>query len=646
MALCLSNFLFLCTAFLLSFASAATRVYNFTAGWVTTNPDGLFNRTTIGINGQWPLPRIEADVGDRVIVHLKNDLGNQSTSIHFHGLFMNGTNHMDGVAGTTQCPVPPGALFTYDFNVTQPGTYWYHSHVDGQYPDGFRGPLIIHDPENPYADLYDEELVLTLSDWYHEQMPTLIKKFMSVTNPTGAEPVPQSALMNDTQNLQIHVQPGKTYFLRIINMAAFAAQYFWIEGHTFRIIEVDGVYHEPAEASMIYVTAAQRYGILLTTKNETDANYAIMGSMDQDLFDVVPEGLNENVTSFLVYDADKPLPKPKFIDEFEPFDDMELIPTDGEELLEDPDLVVQLDVAMDNLGDGANYAFFSGITYVRPKVPSLYTALTTGDLAADPTVYGVNTHPYVLGHNQVVEIVLNNQDPGKHPFHLHGHAFQAIVRGEEESGDYDANAVMDGSLVLPRRPMRRDTLLVRPNGHIVMRFRSDNPGVWLFHCHIEWHVDSGLVMTFVESPLKLQETLHIPEDHFSACAALDPPMPTAGNAAANTESLLDLTGAAVPPAPLPDGFTTRGIVALTFSIVAGLLGVATIVWYGLGEMGTIEAAREKAKIQKVAAERGVVSRTNTAGTMTPVVSSPTVGGASGSGVQPRAGGVSTAEEAR
>jgi iron transport multicopper oxidase len=72
--------------------------------------------------------------------------------------------------------------------VNQPGTYWYHSHVGGQYPDGLRGPLIVHDPENPYADLIDEELVLTLSDWYHEQMPPLIAKFLSVTNPTGAEP--------------------------------------------------------------------------------------------------------------------------------------------------------------------------------------------------------------------------------------------------------------------------------------------------------------------------------------------------------------------------------------------------------------------------------------------------------------------------
>jgi iron transport multicopper oxidase len=96
---------------------SATQVYDFTAEWVRANPDGLLERPVIGINGQWPIPRIEATVGDNVIVNLKNDLGNQSTSIHFHGLFMNGTSHMDGVVGTTQCGIPPGASFTYNFTV-------------------------------------------------------------------------------------------------------------------------------------------------------------------------------------------------------------------------------------------------------------------------------------------------------------------------------------------------------------------------------------------------------------------------------------------------------------------------------------------------------------------------------------------------
>lgn len=365
--------------------------------------------------------------------------------------------------------------------------------MDGQYPDGFRGPLIVEDPESPYNGKYDEELVITLSDWYHDQMPGLIQKFLSVVNPTGAEPVPNSALMNDTQNLQIQVEPGKTYLMRFINMAAFAAQYVWIEGHSFRIVEVDGVWTEEAEADLIYLSAAQRYSVLVTMRNDTSTNFAINGAMDQDLFDKIPEGLNSNVTSFLVYDPSAPMPSPSLLDEFVEFDDHTLVPYDRQPLLEDPDYSFKLDAKMDNLGDGVNYAFMNDITYVRQKVPSLYTALTVGSHASNPAVYGVNSNSFILEHNQVIEVILNNHDPGKHPFHLHGHNFQCVARGEENSNDYNpANAT------LADIPMRRDTWVVRPNGHIVVRFRADNPGVWLYHCHIEWHVVSGLTATFVE----------------------------------------------------------------------------------------------------------------------------------------------------
>ena len=141
--------------------------------------------------------------------------------------------------------------------------------------------MIISDPESPYDGQYDEELVLTMSDWYHGQMPDLLKSFINFANPTGAEPIPDAALFNDTQNLTVSVEPGKTYMIRMINIGAFAGQYVWFEGHTMRIVEVDGIYTEPAEADMIYLSAAQRYSVLLTTKNDTSANFAFMGAMDQ-----------------------------------------------------------------------------------------------------------------------------------------------------------------------------------------------------------------------------------------------------------------------------------------------------------------------------------------------------------------------------
>jgi iron transport multicopper oxidase len=99
-------------------AEAKTVTYDFNITWVRANPDGQFERSTIGINNEWPLPVIRADVGDTVVVNVENGLGNATTSLHFHGLFQNGTAHMDGAIGATQCAIVPGATFKYNFTVT------------------------------------------------------------------------------------------------------------------------------------------------------------------------------------------------------------------------------------------------------------------------------------------------------------------------------------------------------------------------------------------------------------------------------------------------------------------------------------------------------------------------------------------------
>ncbi|KAK5110436.1 hypothetical protein LTR62_005787 [Meristemomyces frigidus] len=568
MALSLSNFLY-AIALLTTLASANTVTYDWDIGWTRANPDGLAERPVMGINGQWPLPLLNVTKGDRIIVNLNNKLGNQSTSMHFHGMFQNGTNEMDGPVGVTQCDVPPGSSFKLNFTIDQPGTYWYHSHTRGQYPDGLRGQLVIHDPENPYRGQFDAEVPLTLSDWYHDEMPGLLSSFVSYKNPTGAEPVPNSALMNDTQNLTLPVEPGRTYFFRLTNIGAFAGQYFWIEGHTMKIIEVDGVYTEPAEASMIYVTAAQRYGFLVTMKDYSATNFAMMGSMDTDLFDVVPSTLNYNVTGWLMYDDAAPQPAAAILDEFEPLDDFSLVPQDGME-----------------------FAFFNDITYTTPVVPTLYSALTTGANASDVTVYGDYTNAYVLEKDQIVEIILNNDDGGKHPFHLHGHNFQAVYRGPDNDGHYNPANMTD----FPAIPMRRDTLMVRPSANFVIRFKADNPGIWFFHCHIDWHLATGLAATMIEAPLEMQKTLSIPDDHLAVCAQGG--VPVAGNAAGKTIDVLDLKGQNRSVKPLPAGFTAKGIVALVFSCASAFLGMAVIAWYGAMPLSSKELAAAKRFVAK------------------------------------------------
>lgn len=137
-------------AALLSFqcCQAKTVTHDWNVTWTTANPDGLYDRKVVGINGQWPLPVVEVDKGDRLIVNMYNGLGDKNTSIHWHGLYQNGTNNMDGPAMVTQCPILPGQSFTYNFTVNQNGTYWYHCHTDWCYPDGYRQALVVHDKKS------------------------------------------------------------------------------------------------------------------------------------------------------------------------------------------------------------------------------------------------------------------------------------------------------------------------------------------------------------------------------------------------------------------------------------------------------------------------------------------------------------------
>lgn len=117
---------------------------------------------------------------------------------------------------------------------------------------------------------------------------------------------------------------------------------------------------------------------------------------------------------------------------------------------------------------------------------------------------------------------------------LHGHAFQVIARSDDNV-EYDPK-----NIDVPKTPMRRDTIQVHSGGYVVLRFKADNPGIFLFHCHIEWHVEAGLIATMIEAPDVLAATQTIPHNHFVSCE--DQGIPTKGNAAGNTKNYTDLTG--------------------------------------------------------------------------------------------------------
>ena len=116
----------------------------------------------------------------------------------------------------------------------------------GQYPDGFRGPLIVHDPEPPFY--YDEEFTITLSDWNHRQMPELLNEYESQQNEAasdGREPLPDAALINDSTNTKIKVLPDKTYLVHVVCLGNWPGHAWVFDGHEMTVVEVDGVYTDP-----------------------------------------------------------------------------------------------------------------------------------------------------------------------------------------------------------------------------------------------------------------------------------------------------------------------------------------------------------------------------------------------------------------
>ncbi|KAI1467875.1 putative ferroxidase [Daldinia caldariorum] len=521
---------------------AKTVTYDWNVTWVFASPDG-FGRPVIGINDAWPCPTIEADVGDFVKINLNNKLGNETTGLHFHGINQINSNFMDGAVGTNQCPLPPDHAVVYKFYADAPGTYWYHSHSMGQYPDGFRGPLIIHDTDDPYKDDYDEEVILTLSDWYRDQTPTLMEVMINPDNTQFAPPLPNSTLVNDGGNTHISVKAGKTYRFRIINWSAMFATFIQFDSLDMDVISMDASYVERQSAKQLRVSAAQRFDALITIPEDADRNFPYLVALDinQDYTDKDPPRpvvYLLNVTGMLVTDSDKDTSGTLTVDKFEPFDDSTFQPHDSKEVYDPVDK--QLVLNFDYCFDINNYprACFNNSTYIAQKVPALYTAASLGENNTETAAYGP-VGAFVVEYDEILEIVVNNNNDAIHPFHMHGHQFQVLARPASQAGNWSADAVSINSV-----PPRRDTVAVNPKSYAVFRIKADNPGVFLFHCHVEWHVEMGLSITLIEAPDKLRD-YSIPQDHLDACDAMG--IPTTGNAAGN-EDWADTNGfVTVPP---------------------------------------------------------------------------------------------------
>ncbi|EDR02682.1 ferroxidase, multicopper oxidase [Laccaria bicolor S238N-H82] len=546
------------------------------------NPDGLFPQRVVSVNGSWP---------HSLLVHVTNSLSDPAT-LHHHGMFFKTTSWMDGAQGI-MVYLPPGGTFDYIVPVNtsgQWGTYWMHGHSSGQYVDGLRAPLVLHPPKKVAA--YDEEFTKILGDWYHEEHAVLLEEFINIANPGGAGPVPESGLMyfaqNSTylgpiagsnpapvtnavgfnENATLPFQPGKTYRLRIVNTAAFAMIYFWIDGHDMRIIEVDGTDVEEYPIDLIALTVAQRYSILVTARNDTSSNWAIHANMDTDMFDILPD-LLADVTSSITYNASAPLTDNGFVDEYHDVNDTALVPVI---VVAQPAATktIELEVSFDTVDDGTNREMFNGITHNNPLVPAVLSDLTLDENATVPGAYGPTSF---------IDIVIKNGDAGKHPFPLHGHKPMLVGRATDyTSSDPTLNPpIIEGQA----NPIRRDVVGIPSMGSATMRVVAGNPGVWFLHCHIEWHLEVGLSVQFVEAPLQAQQHNGVPQKLLDNCKALNN-IPTSKNAA-GIASATDLHGLPLGPYPQILGWRPRGIGAMFRCVLTGVQGMLSVVWFFLCE---------------------------------------------------------------
>ncbi|KIY47458.1 ferroxidase [Fistulina hepatica ATCC 64428] len=584
------------------------------------NPDGLYPRRAVGVNGSWPIPPLVLSNNDSLVLHTTNSL-DDAVSVHHHGMFFNKSSWMDGAVGVSECGIPPnGGTFDYVVPINssgQAGTYWAHAHSKGQYTDGLRTPLILDaEDELPYD--YDGEFVVLMSDWYHAQYSVLINEFISIANPGGAEPVPKAPLIymatrttsgsdaSDTnpvafnENATLPFEAGKTYRLRVLNIGSFAMFYVWLDGHDMRLVEVDGTPIEATSLSMLSVAVAQRYSVLVTARNDNATSggtrWAIHGNMDTSMFDTVPADLNPKVDLAKRYTPTQTVSTT--VDTYQLINDTALVPVTAVAAPE-PSQTLILQFLFDTMTDGTNHALINGTSYSQAKVPVVLSALSLGGNATAQSAYGPLR--FVLDHMDVIDIVIENADTGKHPFHLHGHKFMIVGRSDDYNatiGSAENPRIVDGQT----NPMRRDTLHIPSGSSATLRVVADNPGAWFLHCHIEWHLDVGLAVVFVEAPLLQQEYVsNVPDTLYSNCEALGEP--TSGNAAGHT-STTDLSGWYLGPFEQHNGWHGKGIGAMFGCVFTAVLGMATVVWYTMGGHTDAEAeAAARAALASKAARK-------------------------------------------
>ncbi|KAB5536179.1 Cupredoxin [Coniochaeta sp. 2T2.1] len=471
--------------------TGVTREYWLSAESGLCAPDG-YQRTCKTFNGTIPGPAIIADWGDNVVVHVTNNLPDNGTTVHWHGLRMLNTNEFDGVPGVTQCPIAPG-------------------HTILQYGDGLFGPIILNGPAT--AD-YDVDLgAVFLQDWDHTDIFTLWHE----AKQTGSAPPMDTGLINGTnvwdcsntddpacvgggKKFEVVFEPGKKYRMRLISSVIEGHFQFTIDNHNLTVIANDLVPIVPYTTDSVFISAGQRYDLIVEAAAEPGDYWLRAGWA---AFCSATNMNPLNMTGIVRYDVssqEDPTSGPTAIRRNgcgdEPIENQ--VPHLPVDVTSMPTIITEV---LNNTltGDDTNpffrWTLNSSSLMLDWSNPTLQTVLSGESLF--PTGYNIVDVDHQTTSPEPEWVVLLIQDTKvmrvDHPIHLHGHDFLILYQSPQDT-------VWDGSTAHfnTANPARRDTATLMAAGYIALAFRLDNPGVWLCHCHLAWHASEGLSLEIVE----------------------------------------------------------------------------------------------------------------------------------------------------
>ncbi|KAK4759421.1 hypothetical protein SAY87_022552 [Trapa incisa] len=562
-----------CALLLLAFsstiASAAIVEHSFHVQNLTVHK--LCHRQVITVvNGSLPGPTIHVHEDDTLVIHVFNK-SPYNLTIHWHGIFQLMSAWADGPDFITQCPIQPGASYTYRFTVTQQeGTLWWHAHVSWIRATVY-GALIIrprHGHSYPFPKPYREVPIL-LGEWWNANVLDVERQARA----TGAAPNNSDAYTingrpgdlypcsNKKSTYKLKIVHGKTYLLRIINAALNNQLFFKIAHHKLTVVAVDASYTKPYVTDVVLVGPGQTTDVLLKADQAPRAYY-----MAARPYASAPNVPFDNTTTrgLIVYDnAPSSVKRVPSMPVMPAFNDTptayrfssNLTGLAGARhwvpvpLQVDEHMFVTIGLGLERCRrnrvcqgpngqklsasmNNASFVFPSRLSILQAfafNVAGIYTAdfPNRPPLQFDYTNASNNNNTAIIfapkrtsvkkvRFNATVEMIL--QDTAllaaeNHPMHLHGFNFHVLAQG---FGNFDP--ARDRSKFNLVDPQIRNTIGVPVGGWAAIRFTANNPGAWIMHCHLDVHLSSGFGTVFlVENGPTPATTLPPPPEDLPMC---------------------------------------------------------------------------------------------------------------------------------